>query len=100
MSDSTAPQPPVLELTGGAVSIAGRPILRGIDLTVRSQEFLALMGAVLGFLWVAHTLTLLQQVGWALGIVAGLWAVGRLCNAGAAAPDGLSRRPARSATRA
>jgi sterol desaturase/sphingolipid hydroxylase (fatty acid hydroxylase superfamily) len=62
--------------------------------------FLALMGAVLGFLWVAHTLTLLQQVGWALGIVAGLWAVGRLCNAGAAAPDGLSRRPARSATRA
>jgi sterol desaturase/sphingolipid hydroxylase (fatty acid hydroxylase superfamily) len=39
--------------------------------------FLALMGAVLGFLWVAHTLTLVQQVGWALGIVAGLWLVGR-----------------------
>ena len=32
-------------LADGAVSIGGRPVLRGIDLTVRSGEFLALMGA-------------------------------------------------------
>ena len=32
-------------LAGGTVAIGGRPILRGIDLTVRSGEFLALMGA-------------------------------------------------------
>ncbi|CAI9407123.1 metal ABC transporter ATP-binding protein [Nocardioides sp. T2.26MG-1] len=36
---------PVIALTGGAVAIAGRPILRGIDLAVRSGEFVALMGA-------------------------------------------------------
>jgi zinc transport system ATP-binding protein len=41
MTDSAAP----IRLTGGAVAIAGRPILRGIDLTVASGEFLALMGA-------------------------------------------------------
>jgi len=35
----------VIELSNGAVAIAGRPILRGIDLTVRSGEFVALMGA-------------------------------------------------------
>ena len=35
----------VVELTNGAVAIGGRPILRGIDLTVRSGEFVALMGA-------------------------------------------------------
>jgi zinc transport system ATP-binding protein len=38
-------EPSVIELSGGAVAIAGRPILRGIDLTVRSGEFVALMGA-------------------------------------------------------
>jgi zinc transport system ATP-binding protein len=37
--------PPVVELSNGAVAIAGRPILRHIDLTVRSGEFVALMGA-------------------------------------------------------
>jgi zinc transport system ATP-binding protein len=36
---------PVVELESAAVAIAGRPILRHIDLTVRSGEFLALMGA-------------------------------------------------------
>lgn len=34
-----------VRLTGGAVAIGGRPVLRGIDLTVASGEFLALMGA-------------------------------------------------------
>lgn len=34
-----------IALTGGVVAIAGRPVLRGINLTVRSGEFLALMGA-------------------------------------------------------
>ncbi|WP_426245367.1 metal ABC transporter ATP-binding protein [Nocardioides sp. LHG3406-4] len=34
-----------IELVNGGVSIDGRPILRGIDLTVTSGEFVALMGA-------------------------------------------------------
>lgn len=35
----------VLDLRDGAVAIAGRPILRHIDLTVATGEFVALMGA-------------------------------------------------------
>lgn len=35
----------IAELRGGAVAIGGRPILRGIDLTVSAGEFVALMGA-------------------------------------------------------
>ncbi|MDQ4055232.1 MAG: ATP-binding cassette domain-containing protein [Actinomycetota bacterium] len=34
-----------IELTDGAVAIGGRPVLRGIDLTVHDGEFVALMGA-------------------------------------------------------
>ena len=34
-----------IRLVGGAVAIDGRPVLRGIDLSVRQGEFLALMGA-------------------------------------------------------
>lgn len=45
MSDPAPQSQPVLELRDGAVAIAGRPILRHIDLTVRSGEFVALMGA-------------------------------------------------------
>lgn len=36
---------PVLSIIDGTVPIAGRPVLRHIDLTVRSGEFVALMGA-------------------------------------------------------
>ena len=36
---------PVIELRDGAVAIAGRPIVRGIDLTVGPGEFVTLMGA-------------------------------------------------------
>ena len=39
----SAGAPPV-EVRGASVAIGGRPILRGIDLTVRPGEFLALMG--------------------------------------------------------
>lgn len=36
---------PVVEARGVAVSIAGRPVLRAVDLTVHEGEFIALMGA-------------------------------------------------------
>jgi zinc transport system ATP-binding protein len=35
---------PVVELRDGAVAIAGRPILRQVDLTVRAGEFVTLLG--------------------------------------------------------
>ena len=35
----------VVELQNGAVAIGGRPIVRGVDLTVDAGEFVALMGA-------------------------------------------------------
>ncbi|MET3960356.1 zinc transport system ATP-binding protein [Marmoricola sp. OAE513] len=41
---STAPNP-VLEVTGGSVEIAGRPILRDVDLRVDPGEVVALLGA-------------------------------------------------------
>ena len=41
MSSAT---PPVVELTDGAVAIAGRPVLRQVDLTVRAGEFVTLLG--------------------------------------------------------
>ncbi|MCW2844949.1 MAG: transporter [Nocardioides sp.] len=41
MTDTALP----VRLVDGAVAIGGRPILRGIDLTVGSGEFVALMGA-------------------------------------------------------
>ena len=34
-----------VEVRNGSVAIGGRPILRGIDLTVAPGEFLALLGA-------------------------------------------------------
>ncbi|WP_221767423.1 metal ABC transporter ATP-binding protein [Nocardioides sp. LS1] len=37
--------PAPVRLTDGAVAIGGRPVLRGIDLTVHEGEFVALMGA-------------------------------------------------------
>ena len=52
--------------------------------------FLALLAATTLFLWNAHRMTLLQQAGCALGIVAGLWAVGRVSER---APRGSVRQP-------
>jgi zinc transport system ATP-binding protein len=36
---------PVVQITGGDVAIAGRPILRGIDLSVEAGEWLVVLGA-------------------------------------------------------
>jgi zinc transport system ATP-binding protein len=45
MSLTQRANPVPVQLSGGAVAIGGRPILRGIDLEVPSGQFLALMGA-------------------------------------------------------
>ncbi|MGI8614765.1 MAG: metal ABC transporter ATP-binding protein [Nocardioidaceae bacterium] len=36
---------PVVEVTGGNLSLAGRPVLRGIDVSVRQGEVVAVLGA-------------------------------------------------------
>ena len=41
--------------------------------------FVLLLGATTAFLWNAHTLTSMQQIASAAGIVAGLWIVGAVC---------------------
>ncbi|HRK46571.1 MAG TPA: ATP-binding cassette domain-containing protein, partial [Nocardioides sp.] len=43
MPDVTEAAP--VRLTDGAVAIGGRPVLRAVDLTVESGQFVALMGA-------------------------------------------------------
>lgn len=45
MLKETATSDTVVEVQDGAVAIAGRPVLRGIDVSVVSGEFMALMGA-------------------------------------------------------
>lgn len=45
MTTSSAPAPPAIEVTGGAVVLSGRPILRDVDLVVRPGEVVALLGA-------------------------------------------------------
>ncbi|WP_329494911.1 metal ABC transporter ATP-binding protein [Kitasatospora herbaricolor] len=41
----TAAAPAVVRLTGAVASLGGRPVLRGVDLTVRPGEVVALLGA-------------------------------------------------------
>ena len=52
--------------------------------------FCAALGATTVFLWTAHALALPVQVASAAGIVAALWAVGALCEAGRAAGTRLA----------
>lgn len=44
MRDTPRDAPTVVEVVDGAVILGGRPILRGIDLTVRQGEFVTLLG--------------------------------------------------------
>ena len=44
-SDSPTPGRPVVEVLDGAVELGGRPVLRGIDVAIRSGEVLAILGA-------------------------------------------------------
>ena len=55
-------------------------------LTLAGVLFAALLCATTAFLWVAHTLAPAQQLGAAAAIVAGLWAVGALCEGRRSAP--------------
>jgi sterol desaturase/sphingolipid hydroxylase (fatty acid hydroxylase superfamily) len=58
--------------------------------------FLLLLGATTAFLWNAHTLTLVQQIASAAGVVAGLWIVGVLCTPRDPAPEICSAAAARA----
>jgi hypothetical protein len=58
---------------------------------VAALLFVALLGAALGFLWVAHTLPLAQQLAAAGVNVAGLWLVGTIST-----PRGAPVTPTRS----
>lgn len=55
--------------------------------------FVALLGATSLLLWNAHRMSLPQQALGALGIVAGLWAVGRVSEASAHAPERAATTP-------
>jgi zinc transport system ATP-binding protein len=45
MPMSTPSHPPVVDVSGAVVALAGRTVLRGVDLHVRQGEFVALLGA-------------------------------------------------------
>ncbi|MGO4755665.1 ATP-binding cassette domain-containing protein, partial [Streptomyces sp. 2MCAF27] len=44
-SETSAEAPAVISLRGATASLGGRPVLRGVDLTVRRGEVVALLGA-------------------------------------------------------
>lgn len=67
------------------------PMSRGAQ-GVAAVLFVLLLGATSVLLWTAHTLSFGALTGAALGIVAGLWAVGRI-SMGAYAPSPASSAP-------